>query len=55
MAKNGEVAFWFQPLRLSSAALLGCPLDQVADTVIEARSGMAGGVMLCYLYVCPYG
>jgi hypothetical protein len=38
MAKDGEVAVWFQPLRLANAELLERHLYQVADTVIEARS-----------------
>jgi hypothetical protein len=37
MAQDGEVAVWFQPLRLANAELLERHLYQVADAVIEAR------------------
>ena len=39
MAKAGEGAVWFQPLRLANAELLERHLYQVADAVIEAHSG----------------
>jgi hypothetical protein len=42
MAQDGEVAVWFQPLRLANAELLERHLYQVADAVIEALYGYPG-------------
>ena len=37
MAKDGEVASWFQPSLCRVMRFLGRHRDQVADAVIEAR------------------